>query len=147
VLDSLRAASIPKASDRTALDLGSGAGLPGVVVALACPAIQMTLVESQRRRVAFLELAVERLELSNVRLGASRVEELPEGTRADLCLSRAFGSPQRSWTAAEPYLSETGRLVYFAGGGTEFQAPAGVRIAEVVPPALESSGPLVIMAR
>jgi 16S rRNA (guanine527-N7)-methyltransferase len=161
VLDSLRAAVIPLPEDRTALDLGSGAGLPGIVVTLACPQLVVTLVESQRRRVAFLELAVERLELSNARIAALRAEEIPEGAAADLCFARAFGSLERSWVAAEPLLSEGGRLVYFAGIGAAAGAaagfppkvgmgldvPEGARILEVVEPALESGGPLVIMGR
>jgi 16S rRNA (guanine527-N7)-methyltransferase len=161
VLDSLRAAVIPAPGDRNAMDLGSGAGLPGIVLALACPHLVVTLVESQRRRIAFLELAVERLELSNTRIAALRVEEIPEGAEADLCFARAFGSMERSWVAAEPLLATEGRLVYFAGagagagGGAGLQASAGVgldvpegaRILEVVEPALESGGPLVIMGR
>jgi 16S rRNA (guanine527-N7)-methyltransferase len=56
VLDCLRAAAVVVDSDRSAVDLGSGAGLPGIVVAIACPALAVTLAESRRGRAAFLEL-------------------------------------------------------------------------------------------
>lgn len=57
VLDCLRAATVVEPADRTALDLGSGAGLPGLVVAIALPDLAVTLVEGRRRRAAFCELA------------------------------------------------------------------------------------------
>jgi 16S rRNA (guanine527-N7)-methyltransferase len=147
ILDSARGAGVADPSDRTAIDLGSGAGLPGIVVAILVPGLQMTLVESMRRRVAFLELVLERLALENVRIAAMRAEELPGSIQVDLCLARAFAPIDRSWAVAEPLLSpERGRLVYFAGSGSSLVSlPEGSRIVESTWPRLESSGPLVIM--
>jgi len=65
ILDSLRAVLALEPSDTDALDLGSGAGLPGIVVAIARPSLRVGLVEARGRRAAFLELAVERLGLPN----------------------------------------------------------------------------------
>ncbi|MDP9296670.1 MAG: 16S rRNA (guanine(527)-N(7))-methyltransferase RsmG [Actinomycetota bacterium] len=146
VLDSMRAAAAITPADRSGIDLGSGAGLPGVVLGLISPAVDVLLVESQRRRVAFLELVLERVGAPNLRVFAGRAEELPRGTSADLCFARAFAPMERSWAVAEPLLSERGRLVYFAGSGTQ-RVPAGARITGHVPPTLESSGPVVIMGR
>ena len=147
ILDSLRAAEAVGPVDRTALDLGSGAGLPGVVVAAAMPPLEVTLVESQRRRVAFLEVVSERLALPNLRISAARVEELPPGTSVDLCFARAFAPPDRAWRVAEPLLAAGGRLVYFAGEDAVVQAPPGARIEARLHSRLEVGGPLVIMAR
>jgi len=145
ILDSLRAAPEVRPADRRALDLGSGAGLPGIVLAIAAPQLRVGLVESQRRRVGFLELAVERLELRNAEVVPRRAEELEPGS-ADLCTARAFAPPDRAWQVAEPLLAPGGRLVYFAGEGAQ-QAPANAVILSTRPSPLESAGPLVIMGR
>jgi 16S rRNA (guanine527-N7)-methyltransferase len=148
VLDCLRAVRAVRAGDRTAVDLGSGAGLPGMVVAIAVPDLSVTLVEVRRRRAAFLELAAEQLELANVMVAAKRLEDLTG--EADLCFARAFAPLPEAWAAAERLLGAEGRLVYFAGSGSHppFGAP-GARVLEVreAQPLLESAGSLVIMAR
>jgi 16S rRNA (guanine527-N7)-methyltransferase len=145
ILDCLRAATEVRSLDRLALDLGSGAGLPGMVVAIACPGLRVRLVDSRRRRVAFLELAVADLELANVQVLQARVEGLD--AEADLCFARAFAPLEETWSLASGLLAPGGRLVYFAGAGFDaasVREPVDVRPA---PPVLESAGPLVIMAR
>jgi 16S rRNA (guanine527-N7)-methyltransferase len=144
VLDSLRAAPLlARGSD--AYDLGTGAGLPGVVVAIARPDLRLGLVDGRRRRVAFLELAVAELGLANVTVLGVRAETLTEPVEA--CLARALAPAARAWEIAEPLLRPGGRLVYFAGRG-ERTAELGVPIVDVLStPVLESAGPLVIMDR
>jgi 16S rRNA (guanine527-N7)-methyltransferase len=145
VLDSLRAAAeVDNAA--SAYDLGSGAGLPGLVIAIAAPDLRIVLVESRRRRASFLELAIEDLELTNVKVLNRRVEELTE--RVDVCFARAFAPLAEAWSAAEPLLSSGGRLVYFAGRQATIEAPRGARLLAVRTNAvLESAGALVIMGR
>jgi len=146
VLDSLRAVVALRPTDTSAYDLGTGAGLPGVVVAVAVPRLTVRLVEARRRRIGFLELAVGELELWNAEVVHGRIEELREP--ADVCFARALAPPAESWRLARPLLRPGGRLVYFAGGRAGLTVPPGVAGSEVVEmPVLESSGPLVIMAR
>jgi 16S rRNA (guanine527-N7)-methyltransferase len=146
LLDSLRAAAAVSGSDRDAYDLGSGAGLPGIVVAIARPALSVALVETRARRVAFLELAVERLALDNASVLRSRIEDLRD--TVDLCFARALAPLPHAWALAEPLLRPSGRLVYFAGEGASVPdeiAGASTRILSTS--VLERGGPLVIMAR
>ena len=145
VLDCLRMVpEIPPARD--ALDLGSGAGLPGVVVACALPDLRIALVEPRQRRAAFLELAVEHLSLSNASVFAHPLEEI--SVPVDACLARALAPPADLWVRVERLLRPRGRLLVLAGSGSvPFDAPKGVRVRLVTDPVLESSGPLVIMAR
>jgi 16S rRNA (guanine527-N7)-methyltransferase len=146
LLDSLRAATIVGQSDGTAYDLGSGAGLPGVAVAIACPDLRITLVESRLPRAAFLQLVADRLDLNNVAVSSRRVEALSEP--ADLCFSRAFARVNVAWTAAARLLTPTGRLVYFAGERFDPSEVPGDAVSEVVTTsALARSGPLVIMSQ
>ncbi|HEX9123012.1 MAG TPA: 16S rRNA (guanine(527)-N(7))-methyltransferase RsmG [Actinomycetota bacterium] len=147
VVDCLRAATVVRPEDREALDLGSGAGLPGVVVAIAVPGLHITLVESRRRRVAFLEQVVEVLELPNVSTAHTRIQDLR--VQVDLCFARALAPLGRTWHLAAPLLRSGGRLVYFAGEGSAVELEAGdvATVSLLRSPVLESSGPLVIMSR
>jgi 16S rRNA (guanine527-N7)-methyltransferase len=145
ILDSLRAASIVQGDD-VAADLGSGAGLPGVVVAIALPRLRVLLVERRPRRAAVLELVVEELGLSNATVFSGRVVELSE--RVDVALARAFAPPEEAWAQARQVLRPGGRLVYFAGAATRIPAaPEGAMLEVLQTPVLESSGALVIMTR
>ena len=146
LIDSLRAATVVLATDRTAYDLGSGAGLPGVPVAIACPDLRMTLVESRRPRAAFLQLVIDRLGLANTAVANERVEALAEPV--DVCFSRAFARVDVAWPAADRLLIAGGRLVYFAGASFDpSELPGDATSTMVTTSALARSGPLVIMSR
>jgi 16S rRNA (guanine527-N7)-methyltransferase len=146
ILDSLRATPFVEGAGLAA-DLGSGAGLPGVVIAISLPRLRMLLVERRPRRAALLELAVEELRLSNATVFAGPVAEMPRPM--DVALARAFAPLDEAWAQARTVLRPGGRLVYFAGAATTIPAaPEGSLILDVLrTPVLESSGPLVIMTR
>jgi 16S rRNA (guanine527-N7)-methyltransferase len=147
VLDSLRAAAVLGGVPRDALDLGSGAGLPGIPVAIALPDLRMTLTETRRQRIAFLELAVLELDLTNVSVHAGRAEHAT--VRVDACLARAFRDASASWRVADTLLRPGGRLVYFAGMGFDAARDLPANATATILPAssLAKSGPLVIMTR
>ncbi len=147
ILDSLRAVGTIQPGDVDAYDLGAGGGLPGVVIAAAAPGLKVGLVETRRRRVAFLELTIERLGLPNASVIPSRIEDLSQPV--DVCFARALAPIDDCWALASPLLRAGGRLVYFAGYRADpgFIVPAGVRIEVRETPVLESAGPLVIMTQ
>jgi 16S rRNA (guanine527-N7)-methyltransferase len=152
LLDCLRACTAFTGDARLAVDLGSGAGLPGLVLASALPHCSFLLIEPRRRAVAFLELVVERLELRNV-----EVHILPAGdvdATADVVTARAFGPIDRAWATAWPLLQPGGRLVYFAGRRLRDPVAAGQTLRLPEPPldvrtasVIASWPPLVIMTR
>ena len=143
--DSLRGAPLLPAKSDVA-DLGSGAGLPGIPLAIALPDVRFTLVDSRRSRIAFLELVADELRLLNVSILASRAEEVPPGF--DVCVARGFAGAAASWEAAERLLRPDGRLLYWAGSRFDVgDLPEGARLVGLGDPALESGGPIVIMAR
>jgi 16S rRNA (guanine527-N7)-methyltransferase len=146
VLDCLRAAPLVH-EDEVACDLGSGAGLPGIVVAVAEPRVRVLLVESRAKRAAFLELAVQELGLSNAEVVVGRAEEVRRAV--DACFARAFASLPRAWEVARAILRSAGRLVYFAGAELgDPVVPDGAALEAVLrTPVLESAGALVIMTR
>jgi 16S rRNA (guanine527-N7)-methyltransferase len=145
VADSLRAVEAVRPADVDAYDLGSGGGLPGVVVAAVVPHLHVGLVETKRRRVAFLELVLERLGLPNASVIPSRIQDLTEPV--DVCFARALAPLPESWSLARGLLRSGGRLVYFAGAGADpdLAVPEGARLELRATPVLERTGPLVIM--
>jgi 16S rRNA (guanine527-N7)-methyltransferase len=81
---------VPHLRGRRWVDVGSGAGLPGIPVALASPDAAVTLVDSNHKKTAFLEQAVIELSLRNVTVVRSRIEEWQPAQRFDNVISRAL---------------------------------------------------------
>ncbi|GAA4913374.1 16S rRNA m(7)G-527 methyltransferase [Stackebrandtia albiflava] len=79
-------------ADSDVLDIGSGAGLPGIPLAVARPDLWVTLVEPMERRTAFLTETVERLGLDNVEVLRSRAESVSPKGKADVVTSRAVAA-------------------------------------------------------
>lgn len=76
ISDSLQLARLPAIVGKDWVDLGSGGGLPGLVVAIAHPDTAVTLVESDLRKASFLRTAIRELGLANTNVIASRIEGL-----------------------------------------------------------------------
>jgi 16S rRNA (guanine527-N7)-methyltransferase len=145
VLDGLRGALLIPPHARVAYDLGSGAGIPGVPVAIARPDLVVALTETRRDRAAFLELAIERLGLHRVTVHVGRAEELAP-RKADVCLARAFRGPRESWEVADQLLTTAGALLYWAGRRATLHVD-GVRSQAFSTPSLADAGPIVMMTR
>jgi 16S rRNA (guanine527-N7)-methyltransferase len=147
VIDSLRAIPLLGPPPMEVVDLGSGAGLPGIPLAIARLDLSFCLAEIRRRRVAFIEFAVDTLQLRNVRVFAGKAEDL--AGPFDVCLSRAFAEPGRAWAIAESLLSPSGKLLFWAGRsfGVTSGTPGGARISVSTAPELADAGPVVIMTR
>jgi len=147
VVDSLRAAPLIGLAPRGVMDLGSGAGLPGIPLALVRPDLRFRLVDAQRRRVSFLELVVDSLELSNVEVIHGRIESLAGD--ADVCLARALADPTTTWSLAGRFLPPAGKLLYWAGRSFDEGSVSleGAQISLSRNPALADAGPVVIMTR
>jgi 16S rRNA (guanine527-N7)-methyltransferase len=89
-------------------DIGSGAGLPGIPLAIAEPERRFTLIESRSKRIYFLRHAIGELGLENVRAEHSRAEDLPAALAFDTVLARAVAPPRE--------LLEWARHLTVAGG-------------------------------
>jgi len=85
---------VPATAVRIA-DLGSGAGLPGIVLALMLPATEVVLVEAMERRTVFLAECVRALNLGNVTVRRSRAEDLAGQVAADVVTARAVAQLDR----------------------------------------------------
>jgi 16S rRNA (guanine527-N7)-methyltransferase len=139
------------------LDVGSGAGLPGIPLSLARPDVTVRLVEPLLRRATFLVEVIEVLGLEHVDVVRSRAEDLPAGG-ADVVVARAVAPLDRlvGWTL--PLLRPGGRLVALKGrsAGDELATAAGVlrrlgaRSADVcdlgLPGGVEATRAVVVIA-
>jgi 16S rRNA (guanine527-N7)-methyltransferase len=99
-------------------DVGSGAGLPGLVLAAARPDLRVTLIEPMERRVAWLEEEAERLGLSNVVVERSRAEDAAPG-RFDVVTARAVGALTGLLPITAPLAKPGGRLALLKGASVE----------------------------
>lgn len=127
-------------ADVRLVDIGSGAGLPGLVLAIVRPDLEVTLLEPLLRRTVFLQECVEALELSNVEVLRGRAEEFVGRREFDVASARAVAPLDRLLTWALPLLCEGGELLAMKGeraaeelADAEAQLRAGgVRTAELV---------------
>ena len=116
LIDSLTVAEfIPPAS--RVLDIGTGAGLPGIPLYIYDASLSVTLVESVGKKVAFLKEVKRSLGLSGIDIHNARAEELSDDMRGrfDRVTSRAVGSVNTVVTLGTPYLDIGGQMVIMKG--------------------------------
>jgi 16S rRNA (guanine527-N7)-methyltransferase len=105
-------------------DLGSGAGLPGIVLAIARPELEVTLVEPLLRRTRFLVEATEALGLANVEVVRGRAEELHGRREFDVVTARALAPLDRLLGWAMPLVSPPGELLAMKGSSASEEIAA-----------------------
>ncbi len=98
------------------LDVGSGAGFPGLPIQLALPSLEVTLAESQGKKASFLQEAVRVLDLET-EVWSSRVESMPPGCRFDIVTLRAVDRREVAIKAALDRLKSSGFLVELGVAG------------------------------
>jgi 16S rRNA (guanine(527)-N(7))-methyltransferase RsmG len=115
--ESLAALPLLPAGARAGLDLGSGAGFPGLVIAAARPDLEITLAEARERKWAFLLAAARKASLPcrclNVRVRIPLPAGLPESL--DIITSRAVRLDEETWRALAARLREGGRVLLWVG--------------------------------
>jgi 16S rRNA (guanine527-N7)-methyltransferase len=119
---------VPEGS--TVGDLGSGAGLPGVVLAIARPDVRVTLVEPLLRRTTFLEEAVAGLGLDNVEVVRGRAEALHGRRRFDVVTSRALAPLERLLGWSMPLVDAHGAMVAMKGSSVEDEIAAAADVLD-----------------
>ncbi len=112
--DSLAVTRLLKVSGNVA-DIGSGAGFPGIVLAIAFPEAHFSLVESNGKKCRFLHQAVEALDLGNVSIINARAENLREKETFDIAIARAVSDLRVLTELIAPLLKVGGRFVAMKG--------------------------------
>jgi 16S rRNA (guanine527-N7)-methyltransferase len=151
LLDSL--AVHPHLDGDTLADLGSGAGLPGIPLAIAAPQRRVTLVESNGKKARFLREAQRSLALANVTVAEQRAESARPAMPVDAVVARALAALRDLCLLAEPWLGRDGRLYAMKGPGHEAEVaalPPGWEVVDVRPlavPDLDGDRWLVVLKR
>jgi 16S rRNA (guanine527-N7)-methyltransferase len=110
--------------DASVADIGSGAGLPGLVIALARPDARVTLVEPLLRRTVFLDEVVDALELGNVVVRRDRADALHGQDSFDVVTARAVAPLDRLLGWCMPLVAPTGSLLAMKGDSAEEEVVA-----------------------
>jgi len=148
VLDSLAIVPFVSSAMRL-LDVGTGAGLPGIPLAIACPHLDVTLLDSNHKKTAFLIQAKAELGLSNCTIVCERVESWRPSDQFEVVVSRAFAELSDFVQQAAHLVAADGSLLAMKGVhpfDELAKVPRTHRVANVVElkvPALEASRHLV----
>ena len=150
LLDSL--SILPHVSDaQTLLDVGTGAGLPGIPLAIARPEMRVTLLDSSHKKCAFLQQAKTELGLANVDVVCDRVENWKPQHRYDVVISRAFSDLADFVQQAQHLVAPGGKLIAMKGVypfDEIARVPATHRVSQVLElqvPSLQAKRHLVVM--
>ncbi len=133
LLDSF--AIIPFVAGPRVLDIGTGAGLPGIPLALALPDMEFVLLDSSSKKVQFVRHVVTELALDNVAVVCQRAQQYAPAARFDTVVTRALASIKEILTMACPLCAQGGRVLIMKGVfPTEELAemPGGYNIVQVV---------------
>jgi 16S rRNA (guanine527-N7)-methyltransferase len=133
LLDSL--AVIPHLWPDNWLDVGCGAGLPGLVLAIVHPDWHFTLIDSNSKKTSFVQQAVIELGLINVTVRCSRVEELQVIKKFDGIISRAFAETTDFVKSTRHLLADNGRWAAMKGAPEqELQRLSGdIEVERIIP--------------
>ena len=144
-------------SGKSVLDVGSGAGFPGLVLKILCPGLDLTLLDSTQKRVQFQQEVCDTLGLKDVHCLHLRAEEAPESMRAhfDIVISRAVARLNILAELCFPFLRQNGCFIAMKGPAAEDElqeSKTAIRLlggeeAKIIPyrvPGLDASRTLVL---
>lgn len=98
-----------------AIDIGSGAGFPAIPLALMCPQSHFSLTEPRLKRASFLKMLCIELELKNVSVYSSLIQNAPIPHKADLITSKAVASTPILLGLGKPFLAKEGAYLFYKG--------------------------------
>ena len=148
VLDSL--AALPHIKGDNCLDAGSGAGLPGFILALAQPEQRWTLLDGNAKKARFLRHLVYELKPANVRVAHARAEEFLSSDPYSSIIARAFGPLDKFYRAVEHLIAPQTRVIAMKGkiNDEELRAAAtpgrAMSIQPLTVPGLDADRNLII---
>jgi len=142
LLDSLAVVPhLPMPARGTLADVGAGAGLPGIPIAIARPQWRVTLNDSNEKKIAFLRQAAIELELSNVAVHAGRVEDWAPQPKFALVISRAFAGLVQFLSRCAHLVTADGVLAAMTGAAPQADR---CRVIALHVPLLEAQRHLVL---
>lgn len=133
ILDSL--SILPYCQGNRILDVGSGAGLPGIPLSIFCQEQKFYLLDSNPKKATFIKYAANKLGLSNVVAIKSLIEQYVPEQKFHTILSRAFASTNKFAISCSHLLDKNGKLIAMKGKVTEEpvgKIPDGFKIDDII---------------
>jgi 16S rRNA (guanine527-N7)-methyltransferase len=127
ILNSALVAPLLEADGRVA-DIGSGAGLPGLVLAIARPDVTMTLIEPMERRVDWLQSEADRMGLDNVVVLRGRAEDVADDIVVDQVTARAVSALSKLIPISVPLVRSGGQLLLMKGSRVQDEIDAARKV-------------------
>lgn len=119
IKDSIQVLQWVSLDNRQVIDIGSGAGFPGLILAMVCPGSRVTLVEADLKKSLFLQYVCDQLELDNVRVIRDRAENLGcdpvHREKYDFCTSRAVAAMRVMLEYGVPLVNTEGQVLLWKG--------------------------------
>jgi 16S rRNA (guanine527-N7)-methyltransferase len=148
LLDSL--VILPHVTADRLLDVGAGAGLPGIPLAIARPELAVTLIDASHKKAAFMQQAAIELKLTNVTALHGRVEDLDPATKYPQIVSRAFSELNEFVRLTAPLLADRGEWLAMKGlyPNEEIAQLKGARVkrdVELRVPGLDADRRLIVI--
>jgi 16S rRNA (guanine527-N7)-methyltransferase len=114
--ESMFAAKLLPVENCRLADVGTGAGFPGLALKISCPSIDLTLIESNKKKCAFLAEVVRTLEFNGVEILPERFEQIrPETVGANIIVSRAVGEFKQLLDWSSGALARRGHIIIWVG--------------------------------
>lgn len=118
------------------IDVGTGAGFPGIPLAIMCPNTNFMLLDSLNKRVLFIEETIEKCNLSNVSVIHSRAEDGGKNIglreKYDLCVSRAVANMSVLLEYSSPFVRLGGQFISYKSGDVEEELQSSVRAQKIL---------------
>ena len=128
-------------NQKTVIDIGTGAGFPGLVIKIAFPHLEVTLVDALKKRLNFLEVVIEELELTGIKCIHSRAEDLGKNKAYregfDICASRAVANLAVLSEYTLPFVKVGGYLIALKGQKLDEELEQGQKAIEILGGKLE----------
>lgn len=143
VIDSL--SIVPYVKGDRIVDVGSGAGLPGIPLAIFFPKKEFVLIDSVGKKTRFMNHVVRTLQLKNIEVTQSRAEEYSTEMRFDTMVARAVGSLDDLITISRHLLHAQGRLLAMKSTVAAETLPSHARVITLMVPGITSPRSLIIV--
>jgi 16S rRNA (guanine527-N7)-methyltransferase len=131
LLDSLTV--IPYLEGNRIIDIGTGAGLPGIPLAICLPHLAFTLLDSNAKKTRFVQQAVLELKLTNIKIVHSRAEDFQPEQCYDMVLTRAFADLADILKSTNHLLAKNGKLLAMKGHCSEQELAKVKSLTSVIP--------------
>lgn len=135
-VDSLAIANYIPLKNQTILDLGTGAGFPGIPIKILFPDVEIILMDSLNKRIKFLDAVIEKLQLQYIKAVHGRAEDLAHQTvyreRFDICTSRAVANLSTLSEYCLPFVKHGGYFVSYKTAGAMKEIDGAKRAVRVL---------------